>query len=513
MKRSFFSVFLVAFIFIGAYAQDKPAIIPMPSKIEWKNSEFQFPSTVTFYADARAEESLKWLKALLNTTGSKFEKASEKEAKISLKINKDLSSSLGNEGYQLKVTSEKIMIEAADNAGLFYGITTLRQLFPAEVESGKIGSAFNIPAANISDKPYYEWRGSMLDVARSFFDLDYLKKHVDRMALYKLNRFHLHLSDDQGWRIEIKKWPKLTEIGGQSAVKNGRAGFLTQKEYKELQAYAKERNVMIIPEVDMPGHTYAALQGYPELSCENFENLDPIRATPPAPFHGTEVGWSKFCMEKPVVYDFVNDVIAELAKITDGPYLHIGGDEIEDEHYKEFVVKAEKIVRENGKTAIGWEEVTQAKVDDSFISQRWTGTTKSVVDTRIIESICKNFYLDHGNIPDQPNTYSWCKKDGVSLKNVYDFVSENKKAIGVEGALWTELVHSDATADDRLWPRSIAVAEVGWSSPKKKDYTEFVKRLGIHGKRLVYMGVNFYKTPDVPWNTTKIKGVFSTVEK
>jgi len=513
MKRSFFSVFFSVFIFLGAFAQDKPAIIPKPSKIEWKNSEFQFASSLTFYADAEAEKSLKWLKALLNTAGSKLEKASEKEAIVSLKIDKNLSSSLGNEGYQLKVTSEKIKIEATTNAGLFYGITTLRQLFPAEVENGKITSEFSIPAVSITDKPFYEWRGSMIDVARSFFDLDYLKKHVDRMALYKLNRFHIHLSDDQGWRIEIKKWPKLTEIGGQSAVKNGRAGYLTQAEFKELQAYAKERNVIIIPEVDMPGHTYAALQGYPELSCDNFENLDPKRATPPEPYHGVEVGWSKFCMEKPVVYDFISDVIAELAEITDGPYLHIGGDEIEDEHYKEFVVKAEKIVRENGKTAIGWEEVTQAEVDDTFISQRWTGTTKSVVDTRIIESICKSFYLDHGNIPNQPNTYSWCKKDGVSLKNVYDFVSENENAIGVEGAVWTELVHSDATADDRLWPRSIAVAEVGWSSPKKKDYSEFTKRLGTHGKRLDYLGINFYKTPDVQWNATKIKGVFSTVEK
>ncbi len=513
MKRSFFSVFFSVFIFLGAYAQDKPAIIPKPSKIEWKNSEFQFSSSLTFYADAEAEMSLKWLKALLNATGSELEKASEKEASVSLKIDKNLSSSLGNEGYQLKVTSEKIKIEAATNGGLFYGIITLRQLFPAEVENGKITSEFSIPAVSITDKPFYEWRGSMIDVARSFFDLDYLKKHVDRMALYKLNRFHIHLSDDQGWRIEIKKWPKLTEIGGQSAVENGRAGYLTQAEFKELQAYAKERNVIIIPEVDMPGHTYAALQGYPELSCDNFENLEPKRATPPEPFHGTNVGWSKFCMEKPVVYDFISDVIAELAEITDGPYLHIGGDEIEDENYKEFVVKAEKIVRENGKTAIGWEEVTQAKVDDSFISQRWTGTTKSVVNTRIIESICKSFYLDHGNIPNQPNTYSWCKKDGVSLKNVYDFVSENENAIGVEAAVWTELVHSDATADDRLWPRSIAVAEVGWSSPKKKDYSEFTKRLGTHGKRLDFLGINFYNTPDVNWNTTKIKGVFSTVEK
>jgi len=175
MKRSFFSVFLTVFIFIGAYAQDKPAIIPMPSKIEWKNSEFQFPSTITFYADAEAEKSLKWLKTLLNTTGSELEKASEKEANVSLKINNDLSSSLGKEGYQLKVTSEKITIEAVTNAGLFYGITTLRQLFPAEVESGKITAAFSIPSVTISDKPYYEWRGSMLDVARSFFDLDYLK--------------------------------------------------------------------------------------------------------------------------------------------------------------------------------------------------------------------------------------------------------------------------------------------------------------------------------------------------
>ncbi|WBL22357.1 beta-N-acetylhexosaminidase [Zunongwangia sp. HRR-M8] len=503
MKLFFFSVVVVFSMIFNLNAQDKPAIIPKPNKIEWTDGEFQFSSTINYYSNPEADKNLARLQDLLKTTGSELQKTSEEEAHVSLKIDKNLASKLSTEGYQLKITSEKIEIIAAENSGLFYGIITLRQLFPAEVESGKITSAFHIPAVEISDKPYYQWRGTMIDMARSFFGLDYLKKHIDRMALYKLNRLHLHLSDDQGWRIEIKKWPKLTEIGGQSAVENGQSGYLTQKQFKELQEYARERNVMIIPEIDMPGHTYAALQAYPELSCENFENLEPKRATPPESFRGTEVGWSKFCMEKPLVYEFIADVIAELAEITEAPYLHIGGDEIEDKHYKDFVIKAEKLVRLNGKTTIGWEEVTQAQVDVSFISQRWTGTTESVVDTRVIESICKNFYLDHGNVPDQPNTYSWCKKDGVSLENVYSFISENRKAIGVEGALWTELVHNAATADDRLWPRSIAVAEVGWTAPEKKNYTEFTKRLGLHGKRLFNLDVNFYTTPNVDWNTTK----------
>lgn len=329
------------------------------------------------------------------------------------------------------------------------------------------------------------------------------------MSLYKLNRLHLHLTDDQGWRIEIKSKPKLTEIAGKSAVKNGRSGFLTQEEYKELQAYAEARNITIIPEIDMPGHIYAALIAYPELNCDEFSNLDTTMAKPPELFHGYEVGWSKFCLEKPEVYDFVSEVIGELSEITTGDYIHIGGDEIDDERYKEFVVKADSIVRSNGKTTIGWEEVTQATVDPGFISQRWNGKTESVVDVRIIESICTNFYFDHANEPGQEDTNNWCQERGVSLEDAYYFTPDDPNVIGVEAPVWSELVTSNDRADNRLWPRTIATSEVGWTKKESKNFSDFKKRLGAHGARLDNLSINYYRSSEIDWNTEKHEGIFS----
>ena len=329
------------------------------------------------------------------------------------------------------------------------------------------------------------------------------------MAFYKLNRLHLHLTDDQGWRIEIKQKPKLTELGSKGAVKGGRSGYLTQEEYKEIQEYAAARNIVIVPEIDMPGHIYSALMAYPELNCDEFANIEPRLATPPQLFHEYKVGWSKLCLDKPEIYDFVAAVLGEMAKITTGDYLHIGGDEIKDERYKEFVVKADSIVRGLGKTTIGWEEVTQAEVDSTFINQRWNWNTESVVNTRVIESLCSSFYFDHANIPGQEFTNNWCQERGVSLKDAYTFKAENPNTIGVEAPVWTEKVLSNEAADDRFWPRTIAMAEVGWSEDENKDYKNFIKRLGEHGLRLDLMDVHYFRTPEVEWNSDRNKGVFS----
>ncbi|MFZ0490965.1 MAG: beta-N-acetylhexosaminidase, partial [Salegentibacter sp.] len=465
--------------------QDVPSIIPKPMKAEWKKGVFRLPSEVTVCYNSGAAASADWLVKLLKSTSSEVKKTEGQNCgNFSMLINDELKEQLGEEGYKLSVNSKGVKMQAATNAGLFYAVQTLRQMFPAAIENQKLQEGISLKQVEITDKPIYAWRGSMLDIARSFFGIDYLKKHVDRMALYKMNRFHLHLSDDQGWRIELKNKPKLTAIGGKSSVKNGRSGYLTQEEYKELQEYAAARNIVIIPEIDMPGHTYAALLSYPELNCDNYANLDPQRALPPAHYQEYRVGWSRLCTERADTYDFVSEVISELAKMTKGPWLHIGGDEIDDEHYKEFVIKADSIVRENGKTAIGWEEVTQAPVDSSFISQRWNGRTKSVVNTRIIESICSSFYFDHANVPGQPHTNNWCNKEGVSLKDAYNFETDDQNVIGVESAVWSEFVVSDDMADNRLWPRNIAVSEIGWTPSEKRDFDDFTGRLGRQGARL-----------------------------
>ncbi len=505
----------LAFFFLGLLnitAQESrvPAIIPQPQEITWQEGEFILPERAVICYGPNAKTSAEWLQQLLlNTNTETYSMKGEDCRGFSLEIEESLKENLGAEGYELKIEDDKVSFTAATEKGLFYAIQSFRQILPSALEQGRLNEEIRLPQVTITDSPKYEWRGSMLDIARSFFGPGYIKKHIDRMALYKLNRLHLHLTDDQGWRIEIKNKPELAEKGSMGAVKGGRSGYLTQAEYKEIQEYAAARNIMIIPEIDMPGHIYAALLAYPELNCDDNANLTPKRAIPPGLFHGYEVGWSKFCLDKPEIYDFVATVLGEVAEITDGPYLHIGGDEIEDERYEEFVVKADSIVRGLGKTAIGWEEVTKAKVDESFISQRWHGKTESVVNVKIIESICSHFYFDHANVEGQKLTNNWCKEDGVSLRDVYDFTSDNKSVIGVEAPLWTEKVLSDAAADNRFWPRTIALAEIGWSEDEDRDFVNFTKRLGMHGKRLDHLQANYFRTPEVEWNSEKGEGIFS----
>lgn len=506
------SVFLTSCL--GNRASDKivvaqgapPAIIPLPNDIVWGENMYVLPNINTICFNKGSETAAGWLQELLKMANvESITTMGNSCGNINIMADPTLKDQIGEEGYLLNISSEGISIKSATEAGLFYAVQTLRQFFSAEIEQQKLDKErIFLRHVAITDTPEFEWRGTMVDVARSFFGLEYLKNHVDRMALYKLNRLHLHLTDDQGWRIEIKSKPKLTGIGSKGSVKGGNSGFLTQKEYIELQDYALSRNIVVIPEVDMPGHIYSALVAYPELNCDQNSNIGPKLANPPDLYSGYEVGWSKFCLEKPEIYDFVSDVIGELAKITKGPWIHIGGDEIEDPLYEEFVAKADSIVRKNGKTGIGWEEATKGDVSDSFISQQWHGKVKAGANTKIIESICTNFYLDHANVPGQENTLNWCKKDGVSLENVYSFKSTNPNVIGVEAPVWTEHVLNDQMLDDRFWPRTLAVAEVGWTSENNRKFSEFKDRVAMHGERMQKMGIHFYPTPEIPWKKREI---------
>ena len=289
---------VLVFFQLGLSAQEpeveKPAIIPQPAEIEWKDNFFTLQERTVVCFNSGAEASAAWLQRLLsNTYTQSYEMRGENCNGFNLNINPEMEETLGKEGYNLEITASTVSLEAATEAGLFYAIQTLRQMFPPEIENEKISEEIKLPQVSITDTPRFEWRGSMIDIARSFFGPDYIKKHLDRMSFYKLNRLHLHLTDDQGWRIEIKQKPKLTELGSKGAVKGGRSGYLTQEEYKEIQEYAAARNIVIVPEIDMPGHIYSALMAYPELNCEDFSNIEPRMATPPELFHEYKVGWSK----------------------------------------------------------------------------------------------------------------------------------------------------------------------------------------------------------------------------
>lgn len=242
---------------------EAPALIPLPVKVEWKNGAYLVPQQNIICTSGETKKTSQWLEALLSKAG--FQVAANSIGDCgNWQIVQDasLQNSLGEEGYKLEISDEGVNLKAASNAGLFYGIQTLRQMFPTKVETGNLEGQVVLRQGVIEDQPAYSWRGTMVDVARSFFDLDYLKRHVDRMALYKMNRLHLHLTDDQGWRIEIKSWPKLAEVGGKSSVRRGRSGYLTQEEYKELQDYALARNIIIIPSLFLLFGLFVPLQSH-----------------------------------------------------------------------------------------------------------------------------------------------------------------------------------------------------------------------------------------------------------
>ncbi|WP_324720168.1 beta-N-acetylhexosaminidase [Salinimicrobium sp. HB62] len=479
-----------------------PSIVPMPQSVEWKENMYLIPTQNKICFSEGGEKTAQWLRHLLKAANIEAESTSGRSCgNWNIVVDTALEEELGEEGYTLDINDAGVTITSATEAGSFYGIQSLRQFFPPEIEKEQLkNKEILLRQAFIEDNPSYSWRGTMVDVARSFFCLEYLKQHVDRMALYKLNRLHLHLTDDQGWRIEIKSKPLLTEISSKGSVEGGRSGYLSQEEYIELQKYAADRNIVVIPEVDMPGHIYSALVAYPELSCSEYSNIEPKRATPPELYSGYEVGWSKFCLEKPEIYDFVTDVIGELSSITRGPWIHIGGDEIEDPRYEEFVVKADSIVQSFGKTTVGWQEIAKAKVSPNAISQKWwAGDSEPVVNLRTIQSFCSHFYLDHANVPGQENTLNWCKESGVSIEDVYSFSSDDPMVIGVESPVWSEHVLSDEMMDDRFWPRVLAVAEVGWTPEPQRDFQDFLERVAAQGERLDEMGIHYFITPNVKW--------------
>jgi hexosaminidase len=424
-----------------------------------------------------------------------------KPGNIYLQIKAD--SELGNEGYELHVSKDKIILSANKPAGLFYGIQTIRQLLPVSIESSSIQQAsWKIAGTAIRDYPLYQLRGSMLDVARHFFSVADVKRYIDLLAYYKMNLLHLHLSDDQGWRIEIKSWPNLTAHGGSTQVGGAKGGFYTQEEYKDLVKYASDRFITIVPEIDMPGHTNAALASYPELNCND---------TATQLYTGIEVGFSSFCTKKEITYKFIDDVFGELASITPGPYLHIGGDEshaTKKEDYIPFMSRVQEIVKKHGKTPIGWDEIALTTLQPGTIAQFWADSANSKEAVRqgakIMISPANKAYMDMQYDSTSKFGLHWAayiEIDSAYIWNPATFVNgigfEN--IAGVEAPLWSETISKMDDIEYLMFPRFPGYAEIGWSPEKGRGWDEYKVRLGKHGSRMKAMGIDFYKSAKVPW--------------
>ena len=369
---------LAALMALCSCGNDKPAklseqsFIPMPVSVTASDSVFELTENTGIYLSQNSEELKNIGQFLAYRLRSATNLALEIKAtntppaagNIYLAL-MEADTTLGEEGYELNISTQGVKLTAHQPAGLFRGIQTLRQAFPAAIEIidpqsiPDINGNTKIPTGTIRDYPTYAYRSAMLDVARHFFEVDQVKRYIDLIAAYKMNVLHLHLSDDQGWRIEIKSWPKLATYGGSTNVGGGKGGYYTQEQYKDIVKYAQDRYIMIVPEIDMPSHTNAALASYPELNCNE---KDPN----PKLYEGIEVGFSTLCTSKEITYKFVDDVVRELAAITPGPYIHMGGDESHVtpmEDYIPFVERVQDIILSHGKIMIGWDEVTKRQIE------------------------------------------------------------------------------------------------------------------------------------------------------
>jgi hexosaminidase len=413
---------------------------------------------------------------------------------------------VGPEGYQLTVSRSSVVIRANTAAGLFAGTQTLRQLLPGKVESKhRERGPWVVPGGKIVDFPRFATRGAMLDVARHFFSVAEVKRYIDQLSQYKINQLHLHLADDQGWRIEIPGWPRLTSYGGSTEVNGTPGGFYTQRDYSELVSYARSKFITVIPEIDMPGHTNAALASYAELNCDG--------VAPPL-YTGTDVGFSSFCVDKDITYKFLDDVIRELARLTPGEYLHIGGDEAHSTSpadYVKFMNKVLPIVAKYGKKATGWHEIATINPPASTVPQYWgleaedAGMAAAAArGNKILLSPADKSYLDMKYTEATPlgqdwaglievdTAYGW--DPGKFLKNVPESAIR-----GVEAPLWTETITDSADIEFMAFPRLPAIAELAWSPASTHNWDSFRQRLAHQGPRWTTQGVNFYRSPQIPW--------------
>jgi hexosaminidase len=408
----------------------------------------------------------------------------------------------GDEGYRLTIESARVSLAAGTPAGLFNGVQTLRQYVPV---SGT-GDA-TLPGGEIVDRPRFAYRGAMLDVARHFFTVDEVKAYVDGIAEFKINHLHLHLTDDQGWRIEIKSRPELTAASGGegTGVDGAGPGFYTADDYADLVAYAAARFITIVPEIDMPGHVNAAQVAYPELTADG-------RAVEPRT--DVEVGYSSLVAGKEETYAFVDDVLRELAALTPGPYLHIGGDEAQAtsaEDYRTFITRALPLVTKYGKRPIGWHEMAAVDLPVEAIPEYWRveaaneGVARAAAQgSKVIMAPADRTYLDMKYDADSRLGLDWAGL--VSLHRSYDWDPATRLPgvgedvlLGVEAALWAETLRSLADVQSMTFPRLPAVAEIAWSPQAARDWESFRRRVAAFGPRWTAAGVSFHPAPEVDW--------------
>ncbi len=535
-------LFVLLFSVGRMYAQNPVLnLIPQPVDIQQSEGKYELLKTATISYDS--PEALKiavmFSQKLNLPTGFTIKPQQGNTGSIQFNLNKVSVSTIGKEGYTLVSSPKGVVITANDPAGLFYGMQTLLQLLPKEIE-GKTAAniAWTVPSVKITDYPRFAWRGLMLDVSRNFFTKEEVEKYIDQMARFKYNTFHWHLTDDNGWRIEIKSLPKLTEVGAWRVPRFGRfgeraepkegeaatvGGFYTQADIKEIIKFAQDRFVTILPEIDVPGHSMAAIASYPELSCTK----DPDTKVNPGSSFSEWFNDGTFKMridntlnpsdEK--VYEFLDKVFTEMAAIFPNPYIHVGGDECykgfwtkdagcqalmkkmnmtkPEELQAYFMKRVETILKSKGKKLIGWDEILEGGLAPEATVMSWRGIKGGIEAAKMGHDVVMTpttfAYLDYqqGEQTIEPPIYA-----GLRLNKCYSFNPvpdgvDAKYILGGQGNLWTEQVETLYHAEYMTWPRAWALAEDFWSPNASKNWDNFIQRVEKQFDRSVLEGVNY----------------------
>jgi hexosaminidase len=515
-----------------------PAIIPLPQKMEVQPGSFVLGAHTglpgaesKIIVSPGAEETGRYLAVeLRRRTGVELKVEPEAQAEgngnIVLRL-QDANPEPGKEGYALIVAPKEVTIQAAASAGLFYGMQSLLQLLPIAGKTGPQPTSWSIPCVQVEDQPRFQWRGLMLDVSRHFFTKEEVERLLDEMAWHKLNVFHWHLVDDQGWRIEIKKYPRLTEVGawrkgigfGLDAKAStaygpdGRyGGFYTQEDIREVVAYAQARHIEIVPEIEMPGHSSAALMAYPQFSCTGGPFTTDL---PGGVFNGV------YCAGNDDSFTFIEDVLTEVCALFPGPYIHIGGDEVPVENWKNcpkcqarmrqegltkeselegyFIRRVEKIVNAHHRRLVGWSEIRQGGLAANATVMDWVGgaVEAATAGHDVVMSPLADCYFDHYQSLDQgkePRAIGGY----LPLQQVYAFepiptnlpASYQEHILGAQANVWTEYMPSFRHVQYMVFPRLCALAEVDWSPKASRHWDDFSRRVRIDGLRLDQLGVN-----------------------
>ena len=460
------------------------------------------------------------------------EKTEPENGDITLRLNPD--GGYAEQAYAIDVTTDQVIIEAGAPVGIFYGVQTLRQMLPADIESEELvsGTAWTIPCAQIADEPEYGLRSMMLDVTRHFFTVDQVKRQLDMLSQYKINTLHMHLSDDQGWRLEIKgemygeSLDKLRTIGAQTSCNtNGiRAGQYTQEEFKEIVAYANERCIQIVPEFDMPSHAWAAL-----VSLSFLNSTEDGR--PPAngydntrPYEGWDVGFNSLECRNEKTYEFIDEVFRQVSEISPSKYIHIGGDEAHvtsHDDYVYFMNRVTEIAKKYGKTPIGWQNYdTAVENPEGTVTQFWsTGNAKFEEGINYVVSPADHAYMDMKYDSDCPYGLEWATHNPVDDSYNWDPTDYGSKdqIVGVETCLFTETIATDEALDYMIYPRVLGHAEIGWTAKEDRSWDEYKTRLATHDARLELQGIGYKRDAMIWYNPVNFRmpmdeGIGTTID-